>query len=342
MKPKSNRPVIGISMGDPAGIGPEILLKALSNPKIHEVCRPIVIGDMTILKRALQFSSAPLELIQVDHPAQAMDSPKTINIIQASNLTEAVTTLSSPTMETGKAMENYILTGVDLALKNKIDALVTCPITKTGLKIAGSIFHGHTELIADKTKTRKFAMMLEGKSLKVVLVSIHIPLRQVAKSLNVQNIVRTIDLTHDSLVRRFGISSPKLAVAGLNPHAGEESMFGNEEEEIISPAVALARGKGVCIDGPLPPDTVFFHAVNGKYDAVICMYHDQGLIPFKLVHFKDGVNTTLGLPIIRTSVDHGTAYDIAWKGIADPTSLMEAIYMAAFQANNQANCRTDK
>jgi 4-hydroxythreonine-4-phosphate dehydrogenase len=184
-------------------------------------------------------------------------------------------------------------------------------------------------------------MMLAGKRLRVVLVTIHIPLCQVAKSLTIQNILQTIGLTRDSLVRRFGIPCPKLAVAGLNPHAGENTMFGDEEEKIIMPAVEVARKQGFDIDGPLPPDTVFFHAVNGRYDAVICMYHDQGLIPFKLVHFKDGVNTTLGLPIIRTSVDHGTAYDIAWKGIADPTSLVEAIHMAAFQANNQMKNRVN-
>ena len=339
MKSILNRPVIGISMGDPAGIGPEIIVKALNTPKIHAVCQPIVIGDTTILKRALKFLPVPLNIIPVDHPANAITDSKINSIINESNLDEKVIKLSRPTMETGKAMENYIITGVNLARNKEIDGLVTCPITKTGLKIAGSRFHGHTELIADQTGTREFAMMLAGARLKVVLVSIHIPICRVAKSLTTQNILQTICLTQDSLVNRFGIPSPKLAVAGLNPHAGEDGMFGNEEKHIIIPAVDLAREQGLNIDGPLPPDTVFFHAVNGKYDAVICMYHDQGLIPFKLVHFKDGVNTTLGLPIIRTSVDHGTAYDIAWKGIADPTSLVEAIYMAAFQANNQANSR---
>ena len=339
MKSILNRPVIGISMGDPAGIGPEIIVKALNTQKIHEVCQPIVIGDTTILKRALKFLPVPLNIISVDHPANAINDSKTISIINESNLDQSVIKLSCPTIETGTAMEKYIISGVNMARNNEIDGLVTCPITKTGLKIAGSRFHGHTELIADQTSTHEFAMMLAGARLKVVLVSIHIPIATVAKTLTTQNILQTIGLTQDSLINRFGIPSPKLAVAGLNPHAGEEGMFGNEEEKIITPAVDLARKQGLNIDGPLPPDTVFFHAVNGKYDAVICMYHDQGLIPFKLVHFKDGVNTTLGLPIIRTSVDHGTAYDISWKGIADPTSLVEAIYMAAFQASNQANSR---
>jgi 4-hydroxythreonine-4-phosphate dehydrogenase len=347
MKPIQNRPIIGITMGDPVGIGPEILVKALNNPEIHALCKPIVIGDLKILQKAMKFLPSPLKIIPVDNPHHIIENKKTvpgknIPLICVSNLTGNVTELSSPNVDTGKAMQDYIITGVNLAINNDIDALVTCPITKTGLKIAGSKFHGHTELIANQTDTHKFAMMLAGKRLKVVLVSIHIPISRVAQSLTIENISQTIHLTRHSLIHRFGIQSPKLAVAGLNPHAGEESMFGQEEEQIIAPAVDLAREQGIQIDGPLPPDTVFYHAINEKYDAVICMYHDQGLIPFKLVHFKDGVNTTLGLPIIRTSVDHGTAYDIAWKGIADPTSLMEAIKMAVHQANSQAISQADR
>ncbi|MCP4670299.1 MAG: 4-hydroxythreonine-4-phosphate dehydrogenase PdxA, partial [Desulfobacula sp.] len=246
-------------------------------------------------------------------------------------------------IKTGKAMLNYILKGIDLALENRIQALVTCPITKTALKLAGSQFPGHTEILAHKTNTKNYAMMLAGDRLKVVLVTIHIPLSKVAASFTTKSIIQKIELTHTSLKERFDIKSPRIAVAGLNPHAGEALMFGNEEEKIISPAVKLANQKGYMVEGPLPPDTVFYQAVHGKsgdgtnrgkYDAVICMYHDQGLIPFKLIHFKDGVNTTLGLPIVRTSVDHGTAYDIAWQGIADHSSLVEAIKMAIFQANN--------
>lgn len=333
---KTPPPVIGITMGDPAGIGPEILVKALNTPEILQLCCPIVIGDAQILKKALGLLSSPLKLISMDHPSNLVPDSKTISIINASHLPENVTDLSGPTRETGKAMIAYIRTGVSLAMTQDIDALVTCPITKTGLKMAGSLFPGHTELIADQTGTQKFAMMLTGKRLKVVLVTIHLPLCRVAQSLTTENIFQTICLTQESLVHRFGIPCPKLALAGLNPHAGEDSMFGREEIEIIAPAARRARDQGIDIEGPLPPDTVFYHGLNGKYHAIVSMYHDQGLIPFKLVHFKDGVNTTLGLPIIRTSVDHGTAYDIAWKGIADPSSLVEAIYMAAVQAKNRA------
>lgn len=237
----------------------------------------------------------------------------------------------------GRAMAEYIHTGVDLAMRRDIAALVTCPITKTGLALSGSRFHGHTEMIAHQTRTSEFAMMLAGKQLKVVLVTIHIPLATVSQTLTPKKIVNTILLTRTALINRFNIAHPRLAVAGLNPHAGEDSLFGTEERDTILPAVAIARQKGVDVQGPLPPDTVFFHAVNQKYDAVVCMYHDQGLIPFKLIHFADGVNITLGLPIIRTSVDHGTAYDIAWQGKADPASLVQAMKTAVFQANNRTD-----
>lgn len=192
-------------------------------------------------------------------------------------------------------------------------------------------------MIAHQTGTRKFAMMLAGNRLKVVLVTIHLPLEEVCQSLNRDKIVDTILLTRDALQKRFNIIHPKVAVAGLNPHAGEAGLFGTQEHDIIAPAVRAAGTKNCDVVGPLPPDTVFFHALNKKYDAVVCMYHDQGLIPFKLIHFADGVNITLGLPIIRTSVDHGTAYDIAWQGKADPTSLVQAVKMAVFQARNRTD-----
>lgn len=328
-------PVIGITMGDPAGIGPEIIIKTLSRPGVSQKCRPVVIGDRAILEKALSLTKSPMGLVSIPHPDQYSGQKGAIHLIETSDLAPDSTLLTSPTPETGRAMEAYITTGVDLALEGAIEGLVTGPITKTGLKMAGSPFHGHTELIASRTGTANFAMMLAGTRLKVVLVTIHMPLSRVAGSLTPDEVVRVIRLTHEALRTRFGISEPRLAAAGLNPHAGEEGLFGQEETEIIRPALIRAREKGVSIDGPLPPDTVFYHAVKGRYDAVVCMYHDQGLIPFKLVHFEDGVNTTLGLPIIRTSVDHGTAYDIAWKGIASPDSMEAALDMAVLQAQNR-------
>jgi 4-hydroxythreonine-4-phosphate dehydrogenase len=280
----------------------------------------------------------PLHIIET--PSQGKYSDSLLNLIEITPIDPALSDLQAPTAQTGRAMQDYILKGIDLALDNRISGLVTCPITKTALKLAGSQFHGHTELLAHKTHTREYAMMMAGEALKVVLVTIHIPLSQVSGQLTQDRILKTVRLTHSALKERFCIENPKIAVAGLNPHSGEASMFGREEEDIIRPAVQQALAEKIQVTGPLPPDTVFYKAVNGHFDAVVCMYHDQGLIPFKLVHFKDGVNTTLGLPIIRTSVDHGTAYDIAWKGVADPSSLIAAIKMAAFQAKNKSLTHT--
>ena len=336
MKPLHNTlPIIGITMGDPVGIGPEILVKALSDARLYDICKPLIIGDSHIIKQAFKLLNFDHDINIINESKQGKYRFKTLDIIDISNIDINYSDLLQPTVETGTAMQDYIIKGIDLAVDNCIAGLVTCPITKTALKLAGSQFHGHTELLAHRTNTKDYAMMLAGKKLKVILVTIHIPLSQVPAHLSIKGIIKKIKLTHASLKERFNIKSPKIAVAGLNPHAGEAAMFGREEEDIIAPAVRLAKDQGLKVFGPLPPDTVFYQAVNKGFDAVVCMYHDQGLIPFKLIHFKDGVNTTLGLPIIRTSVDHGTAYDIAWQGIADASSLTEAIKMATFQANNK-------
>jgi 4-hydroxythreonine-4-phosphate dehydrogenase len=335
MNHSNTLPIIGITMGDPVGIGPEILAKAFNNSKIYALCKPLIIGDSHIIKQALNLLNLSCHIHIIDDPKQGKYRFNTLDIMDISNLDIKCSDLLAPTIDTGIAMQDYIIKGIDLALDNRISGIVTCPITKTALKLARSEFHGHTELLAHRTNTKDYAMMLAGRNLRVVLCTIHIPLSQVPDHLTTKGIIKKIRLTHTSLKERFNINAPKIGVAGLNPHAGETSMFGREEEDIIAPAVRLAKKEGLNAIGPLPPDTVFYQAANGRYDAVICMYHDQGLIPFKLTHFKDGVNTTLGLPIIRTSVDHGTAYDIAWQGIADPSSLIEAVKMAAFQANHK-------
>ena len=226
-------------------------------------------------------------------------------------------------------MIGYVEEAVRMAVEGTADAIVTAPISKEAAKMAGFKFPGHTEFIASLTKTKDFRMMLGGKDLKVILVTIHEPLRKVPGLVTLDNVFKTIKIT-DAAFRGFGFKRPRIAVAGLNPHAGESGMFGDEEERIIGPAVRKARRLGINAVGPLPPDTVFYRAARKKeFDCVVCMYHDQGLGPLKLIHFEDGINATLGLPIIRTSVDHGTAYDIAWKGIASHESLMSAIVMAA-------------
>ncbi len=329
---KDNRPVIGITMGDPVGIGPEIIVSALDDPFVYTVCRPLVLGDKNVMTKAIELKSVSMAIHTPDTPAGGKYGHGTMDLVPLSCLDAGALSPGHPTSKTGTAMIDYITTGVDLAMDQTLQAIVTCPITKTAMKLARSKFHGHTELIADRTRTPRVAMMLAGDRLRVVLVTIHIPLCEVSARLTPTEILATITLTSETLKTRFGIPEPRIAVAGLNPHAGEDGMFGNEEQTLITPAVEQAKAQGIAVSGPFPPDTVFFNAANGKFDAVVCMYHDQGLIPFKMIHFSDGVNTTLGLPIIRTSVDHGTAYDIAWKGVANPSSLVAAIKMAALQA----------
>lgn len=329
---REKRPLIGITMGDPVGVGPEIICKALNNEKIYNCARPLVIGDAGILEMAAGIAGAGLKIQAIEEPPMAAYETGIVNVIRKSELHCDTHKWGQPSMETGQAMIDYIKAGIEMAKIGMINALVTAPINKAAMKLAGGMHPGHTEILAQQTKTENYAMMMAGKHLRVVLATIHIPLRDVAEALDEGSIYSMIRLTHEALKFRFKISEPRIAVAGLNPHAGEDEMFGHEEVCLIRPAISRAVSEGIGATGPHPPDTVFYHARAGAYDAVVCMYHDQGLIPFKLVHFHDGVNTTLGLPIIRTSVDHGTAYDIAGKGIADPGSLMAAIEMAAEHA----------
>ena len=235
----------------------------------------------------------------------------------------------------GLAAAHYVEKGADLALSGTIQGLVTAPISKEALNLAGYKFPGHTEFLAHKAGHPPVVMMLAGPRLRVVLVTIHEALAKVPSLLTPERIVTTARITHQSLKQYFGMAEPRLAVSALNPHAGEAGLFGDEEKTIIEPAIQQAHHQGIRLSGPHPPDTLFFRAANGEFDAVVCMYHDQGLIPFKLLHFQDGVNVTLGLPFIRTSVDHGTAYDLAGKNQADHQSLRAAIRMASNMALNQ-------
>lgn len=328
------RPVIGITMGDPVGIGPEILLKSLGSSEIFDYCRPVIVGDAAVLKKTNHLMGTNIHFNSVSGINQCLYVSECPDLIALSDLGADKLSYGAPTPRTGQAMIDYILQAADLAIAGGIDAMVTCPINKLSMKKAGSKFHGHTEMIAARTGTDRFVMMMSGRTLSVVLVTIHIPLSKVQESITIDKIADTIRVTGKDLKNRFGIKKPRIAVAGLNPHAGEEGLFGNEESTLIAPAIELVKHEGFDVSGPHPPDTVYVHAANGLYDVVVSMYHDQGLIPFKLLHFKDGVNTTLGLPIIRTSVDHGTAYDIAGKNMADPSSLIEAIRLAARQASH--------
>ena len=323
-----NLPVITITMGDPAGIGPEIILKSLLIDDIYHVCRPIILGDIDVL-RMVSKKIGSLSLHLISTPLELKGRPGLIDVMPVSNLKEDSFIPGQPAIYGGKAMVDYILKAVEINRSGQASAMVTCPINKELMRRAGYRFDGHTELLAKLTNTKDYVMMLAGDRLRVSLVTTHCALRKVPQRLNREKVVKTIKITAQALERDFAIEKPYLAVAALNPHAGESGLFGLEDKEIIRPAVEEAKNDGLLVDGPFPADTIFYQAINDRFDAVVAMYHDQGLIPLKLLHFSDAVNITLGLPIIRTSVDHGTAYDIAGKGIADPSSLVAAIKMAA-------------
>ncbi len=327
-----DRPIIGVTMGDPVGVGPEIIVKALARPEIHELCRPLVLGDLSVMRNAAARLACDLEIHPVGGPEGGLYRPGAIDLACLSQLDCARLLPGAPTKETGRAMVGYILKAIEWAKAKKIHGVATGPIHKGAMNAAGYNYNGHTEIFAEKTDTAEYVMMMAGERLRVVLVTIHMALSAVPAAVTREKILSTIRVTHRALIERFGIARPRLAVAALNPHAGEDGLFGDEEERVIIPAVREAREEGVSITGPSPADTLFFYAAKGACDAVVCMYHDQGLIPFKLLHFEDGVNTTLGLPIVRTSVDHGTAYDIAGTGQANPESLVAAVKMASAQA----------
>jgi 4-hydroxythreonine-4-phosphate dehydrogenase len=320
MKKTAKKPVIAITMGDPAGIGPEIVLRALNEKRVMEKAEPVVIGDTGLLRLISKRLGLPMPF-------------KGDGFISGPCLDLKRLGPGQPTPESSRAMVGYIETAVNMANAGLADAIVTCPISKDSARLAGFGYPGHTEFIARLTRAKDFRMMLGGERLKVVLATIHEPLKRVPGLLTKKGVFDTIRIADDSFKRWFGMKRPRVAVAGLNPHAGEGGLFGREEKDIIAPAVKKARAAGIDAKGPYPPDTLFHRAVNkGEFDCVVCMYHDQGLIPLKLLHFEDGVNVTLGLPIIRTSVDHGTAYDIAWKGVASPLSLISAIETAVGMA----------
>jgi 4-hydroxythreonine-4-phosphate dehydrogenase len=326
--PPVDPPVIGITMGCPVGVGPEIILRLAAGLKHTPAYRFVVVGDINVLENCSQELAIPVT-IRPWRPGLPALEAGILPVLPVSNLEPARLVWGRPDVDTGQAMADYIRETVRLVRAGTLAAMVTCPIAKSALHAAGFSFPGHTEMLASLCQTTDYAMMMAGDRLRVSLVTIHTPLAGVAAMLDQKEVFRIIRLTHHSLARDFGISRPRIAVAGFNPHAGEEGLFGDEEGREISPAVDRAVAAGWQVSGPLPPDTVFYRALNGEFDAVVCMYHDQGLIPFKLIHFLDGVNVTLGLPIVRTSVDHGTAYDIAGKGLANPASLGAACRLAA-------------
>lgn len=327
------RPLIAITMGDPCGIGPEIIVRALLNSAIHSCCSPIVLGDRRALERAIALLGADLNLITlVENELPEKIPSGSVLLKELTTLADSDMVYGHPTSAAGDAAFHYITAAASLCLNRTVAAMVTAPINKAAMNRAGHNYPGHTELLAELTGTEEFVMMLAGTRLRVALVTIHEAISAVPELITYDKVLSTIMTTHRD-VARFFCQNPRIAVLSLNPHAGEGEMFGDHEGRVILPAIDEARRRGINVTGPHSADTLFHFAARGEYDAVVCMYHDQGLIPLKLLHFDDGVNITLGLPIIRTSVDHGTAYNIAGKGIASAESLRAAIQTAAKMAN---------
>ena len=313
-------------MGDPAGIGPEIIVHAVSNPEIQKICRPVVIGARNILEESFRLAGQVFRPNVITSTAMVDPSPGTVNIMDIGSIRDVRREKASA--EGGRASAACIKKAVELAISKQIDAVVTAPISKEAFKAAGLKWPGHTEMLAELTGTTDYAMMLVGGPLRVILVTIHTAIRNVPALITKASVLKTILLAKKAC-DMLGLKNPNIAVAGLNPHAGETGIFGSEEIEAISPAVKDAQRLGLPVSGPYPPDTIFHKGYKGEVDIIVCMYHDQGLIPLKMICFDTGVNVTVGLPIIRTSPDHGTAYDIAWKGVARPSSMIEAIRLAA-------------
>ncbi len=330
------KPKVAITMGDPSGVGPEVVLKGLTYLDWQKTCFPVVLGSPVALEREKKKLGIDCE-IKILTDIQEISEVPAIHVFPGKiDLSEEDISYGNLSETGARAVINWIELAVSFALDGIVDAICTAPLNKAVLKNRANFkYPGHTEFLASLTNTKRFVMMLAGKQLRVSLVTIHCSLAQVPRLITRKAILDTVQITAGALEKDFGIENPKLAVAGLNPHAGEEGKFGNEEIETITPAVQEAIRKGIKVSGPYPPDTIYHSAYQGKFDAVISMYHDQGLIPLKLVHFFDAVNVTLGLPIIRTSVDHGTAYDIAGEGIADPRSFVEALKLASKMAINR-------
>jgi 4-hydroxythreonine-4-phosphate dehydrogenase len=328
-------PLLAITLGDPAGIGPEVIVKALAHRAIYEQCRPLVIGDRRILARAAVWVGQPhVQFELLTEPALGRFRPGTISLLDLANADPALIAPGQIHPAAGRAAVEYVCYACDLALAGSVDAVVTAPLNKEAMNLAGYHFAGHTELLAERTGADKVSMLLTGPNLRVVHVSTHVSLAEAIARVTSERVAAVIDLAASSC-RALGIAEPRIAVAGLNPHASEGGLFGDQEAREIQPAVEQARARGLLVSDPLPPDTVFLRAVKGEFDIVVAMYHDQGHIPMKLLAFDNGVNVSIGLPIIRTSVDHGTAFDIAGTGNAREESLLAAIEVAVQMARSR-------
>lgn len=344
----NEKPLIGISMGDPASIGPEISLKAASDPEVNQKCRPIIFGDAGVLEQTKKITRITSELHRIQDVKDANFQNGVINVFDMNNVDVSQLKSGEISAMSGNAAFENVVKVIELAKAGVIDATVTGPIHKESINLAGHKYAGHTEIYAHYTNTKKYAMLLVEENFRVIHVSTHVSLRQACDLVKKDRVLETIDLIHHAC-KRIGIENPKIGIPGLNPHSSDGGLFGDEEEKEIIPAIKEAQAKGYNVEGPIPPDTLFPKAIGGVYDGVVAMYHDQGHIPFKVLGFNwdqkagkmksvRGVNITLGLPIIRTSVDHGTAMEIAGKNIASPDAMILAIdYAIRFHQTKPGN-----
>lgn len=332
------RPILGVTMGDPAGVGPEIIARAAAEPVVRRDSRPVVIGAATTMRAALELTGSPVAVHAVSRVADCRWAENALEVLDLANVDMHTLPRGAVSAAAGKAAYEYIERAVALAQTGDIHGIVTAPINKEALAAAGMQHSGHTEILARLSGTRDFAMLLLGHDLRVIHVTTHVALRQVPQLVTKDRVLKTVRLAHKTMVG-LGRQNARIAVAGLNPHAGEDGLFGDEEQVSIVPAIEAARAEGMTVVGPLPADTLFSRARGGEFDIVVAMYHDQGHIPVKTLGFNydeqtkrwtglSGVNVTVGLPFVRVSVDHGTAFDRAWKGSANPESMIEAIDVA--------------
>ncbi len=332
------RPILGVTMGDPAGVGPEIIARAAAEPVVRGASRPVVIGAASVMSAALALVSSPLVLRAVKRVDDCRWEDGTLEVLDLANVDMATLPRAAVSAAAGRAAYDYVERSVALAQAGDLHGIVTAPINKEALAAAGMPHTGHTEILARLSNTTDFAMLLMGHELRVIHVTTHVALRRVPDLVTRERVLKTIRLAQRTMTG-LGRPAARIAVAGLNPHAGEEGLFGDEEKTAIVPAIEAARAEGMTVLGPLPADTLFSRARGGEFDIVVAMYHDQGHIPVKTLGFQydeaakrwtglSGVNVTVGLPFLRVSVDHGTAFDRAWKGIANPESMIEAIDVA--------------
>ena len=320
----NQRPLLGITLGDSCGVGPEVVLKALAHEQVYRQCRPVVIGHKDILLRDMAMSGVNLSLKDVATPEEGVFEWGTIDVWSPMEIDISQIHMAQTCKESGRAAAEWVIAAVKLAMAERIDGIITAPLSKEAINLAGYHYAGHTELLAEYSGVKRAHLMLVSERLTVSHVTGHIALQEVPKRLNAELVYQTIVLTREA-IEGMGKTNPKIAVCGLNPHAGENGLFGKEDADLIRPAVERALASHWQVDGPLPADTTFFKVYAGLYDGVVAMYHDQGHVPAKLVAFDQAVNVTLGLPIVRASVDHGTAFDIAGKGVAKVVNMLQTI-----------------